>query len=113
MIIIDRISSFGYVTYTADDTLPAVCIVWRIDNIVKLANISNDEATEPEFGLLDGGNDGELSGADLVDICKMFAMQQTFLFEKANLMELFIMGQAIKTTRGEWLDGIITIHIWC
>ena len=57
---IGRGDSFGFVDYSLADALPTVCVSWRIDNLEKLANISNHGTRQMEFSLFDGREDNIL-----------------------------------------------------
>ena len=49
----------------------AVCISWKIDNMAKWVNSSNDGNRDMKFGSFDSGKYGEYSGAGLVEIFKI------------------------------------------
>ena len=67
--------------------LPAVQVIYRINGIVKLANFSKNGATEIEFGLFDGGADGEHSRLGFMLISRIFVtpdeyFNETMLFDR-------------------------------
>ena len=51
-----------------------------MNNIFKRGNCDNPDAREMAFGLLAGGEDGEYTGVDFVEISKIFAMGYAYYF---------------------------------
>ena len=52
--------------------LPAVCVDWRMNNVAKWANSSNNGAGEVDYDLLNGGEIGEYNGLGFVHISQIF-----------------------------------------
>ena len=84
--IIDRSGLFVHVTYSSPGRLLAVQTIRRINNIVKYTNFGNNVTRKIVFGLTDGGDDGEHSGAGAVEISKIVAMQNTISFRMGIIL---------------------------
>ena len=56
-------------------TLPALCISWRIHNITRWTNFSNNGARNVGFGWSNGKDDSGFNVEDFVAISKIFATQ--------------------------------------
>ncbi len=65
------------------------------NNIAKYANFRNNVATEVEFHLFGGGEDGEHSGVCFVEISKLFLALAQFSLEQNHLAELSKFFQSI------------------
>ena len=49
-------------------TTCSLCVSWKLSNIAKYANFSNNDVSEMEFGSFDGRDDGEYNGVGLVQM---------------------------------------------
>ena len=54
-------------------------IIWKINNIVKLASFTNNGDETMEFDLLNGRDNAEHSGIGFVGISETFAKQAAFI----------------------------------
>ena len=57
----------------------AMFISWRINDTAKYANSANNGAREMTFHFFNGGEQDEHSDLSLVELFKLFAMQDVFL----------------------------------
>ncbi len=68
------------VIYSSPDT--AVCITWRINDLVKWVILVTNDAIGVEFGSANDGEDGEHNDGGFVEIPMKFTIQDDIYFEK-------------------------------
>ena len=86
-----KLSLYGYVIFFRSHTLLAVGIIWKINNITKLANSANNGDRKVKISSLDSGEDWEYSGIDFVVIYKIFVMQNAFCLEAESFDRILVM----------------------
>ena len=70
-IVLTNISTVNVRDLCATDD--AHCVSWKINNIAKYAELSNNGVPEMEIDLSDGREDNEHNGVGFVEISKVFA----------------------------------------
>ncbi len=73
--IITKVSLLFYVIYVSAG---ALCICWKIDNIVKSTILGNNSHRRIQTGSLDGGMSDEYNGLGFVELAEIFVTQNDF-----------------------------------